>query len=656
MASSSSGARPPAQGGDVLSQLRTYFGSENIVDVFENTAFAAPGSQYGFGLYIVSGVLDDAVLQERGRSLRQAFDDIQMEYGTNATAIKGKGKPRHYASIQTTADCCSCKYEYAGVSRHKVWRTETVAGLKEIDTWLQQSVGVPWRCCNEVVANWYRAADREAIPWHTDASELYDEHNEVLSLSMGAKGIFCIQPQSRDSNRWQHEAGWYKKEATRRQHWIQLQLRMAVPVLPGDLMVMWGRFQTFCVHKTIHAPELDAVGVSNVILPKYSSRNEWLRLRWSQWLGQPPRGDRLCITWRNITHHLNTPERRCPMALLEPSRGDAPPRADPPLAGGRGDAPPRADPLPPPPPPPPPMPEREPSGGPVPESPPPPVTEPHLEHVDVDETKKYLREVDDFLRYASVLMSEYEEKLKQVDNAETSARLEAGMKQLADLKHFHASRQVVAEMTVDLAAKLEAIRTWRGRRSTFMVLQTPDDNSKERKRGLMGSGPSRAARVIITLRTFCKLLENAEAGGWLLGNFTGTPAAMDCQDEPLLQIGPSGAKLESVSSFLRQRKMATKCWELQLDWTKSMERVFLQPTTDAGKQKKPRGEPDQETMSREVGKMWIDLMVMEKKRQLQQLHEVSATLPWTVASWEDMPVTVWLKTTVQEHTEKEADQ
>ena len=93
-----------------------------------------------------------------------------------------------------------CKYDYAGTKRHvryRIGEPDTPAVVNEIleylqDMWNLSSNEVP----DCVVVNWYDAS--KGIDWHADDEYLFkdeEQPTEILSLSLGADGVFCVRPR-----------------------------------------------------------------------------------------------------------------------------------------------------------------------------------------------------------------------------------------------------------------------------------------------------------------------------------------------------------------------------------------------------------------------------------------------------------------------------
>ena len=102
---------------------------------------------------------------------------------------------------------------------------------------------------NEVVANQYHVYDKN-IPYHTDANGLLDENPTIISISVGpTTGAFCYAPDSKTGfgRQW---GGGRKQSKIKKMH-KEKGVQGIVPLEPGDILVMWGGFQRYFVHKTL---------------------------------------------------------------------------------------------------------------------------------------------------------------------------------------------------------------------------------------------------------------------------------------------------------------------------------------------------------------------------------------------------------------------
>ena len=101
---------------------------------------------------------------------------------------------------------------------------------------------------NELVTNQYEIAKEEYTPWHTDKNPLLGCVSLIVSLTLGAPGVFCFAPfyGVESASKWNH-----KCEETKKQRYIDGGVRGSVDLWPGDLLLMCGTFQEHMAHKTL---------------------------------------------------------------------------------------------------------------------------------------------------------------------------------------------------------------------------------------------------------------------------------------------------------------------------------------------------------------------------------------------------------------------
>ena len=75
--------------------------------------------------------------------------------------------------------------------------TEGANFPRRLDQYMQSELGLQRVNIPDcLVVNVY--AEENYIKWHTDDDPLFDTQNrevEILSISLGADGVFCVQPQ-----------------------------------------------------------------------------------------------------------------------------------------------------------------------------------------------------------------------------------------------------------------------------------------------------------------------------------------------------------------------------------------------------------------------------------------------------------------------------
>ena len=216
-----------------------------------------------------------------------------------------------------------------------MFKVHEISPFKSVCAWVHDSHNVPrQQHFDEVVANIYSRQQNQCIGAHTDQSELLGKTSDILSLSMGAAGVFFWQPSPDGPLR-----RWNKKEADRHATERGDGLWGCVPLLPGDLFLAAGTFQHHLHHGSLSYTE--AADIEQV-LSKYQACNEAKAvLRSPEYLqyfvNSVPLPDRSVITFRRIENHY----QGCPQAFQDVY--NAPP---PPPAPWAGDAAPLATPAP----------------------------------------------------------------------------------------------------------------------------------------------------------------------------------------------------------------------------------------------------------------------------------------------------------------------
>ncbi len=105
---------------------------------------------------------------------------------------------------------------------------------------------------HQIVGNCYANALSQAIPWHSDQSDLLSHNADIVSVSLGCGGVFCYMPNERQVKSDFHKSlSLGKTWGTRRQVAIERRLRGCVPLFAGDVLLMCGSFQECMQHKTL---------------------------------------------------------------------------------------------------------------------------------------------------------------------------------------------------------------------------------------------------------------------------------------------------------------------------------------------------------------------------------------------------------------------
>ena len=184
---------PAASWKDVLE--KTY--GKQMVDVFEGTQFASYGAEHGFGLYVFRNAYEDVKSQAAHVNLETMFRGLATtEERQQRSVTVGSKATGFYKSVQAVSnDKCKCLWKYAGAEKHRLYNVAQFKGLHDPLQWVQAlgegSGVVPF---NQILSNLYEVASDDKIPAHTDSNPLLNESTEILSLSLGAPGVFCFEP------------------------------------------------------------------------------------------------------------------------------------------------------------------------------------------------------------------------------------------------------------------------------------------------------------------------------------------------------------------------------------------------------------------------------------------------------------------------------
>ena len=195
----------------ILANLRACYGADSVVDVFENTGMALKARDLNIGCYVVRGVLTSAQLAAWHQALEGSVAYIANTKGTRAVDLKGdRPGPPEYRTIQCTAGKCTCKYAYAATARHKLFKTFEVKPFSDVCDWLHKTHKVDRQeYFDEIVANIYDRGLNQCAGFHTDQNPLLGETSNILSVSMGAPGVFYWRPNPDGKLRGAGE-GWTK--------------------------------------------------------------------------------------------------------------------------------------------------------------------------------------------------------------------------------------------------------------------------------------------------------------------------------------------------------------------------------------------------------------------------------------------------------------
>ena len=241
------------------------------------------------GCYVVRGVLTSE--QELGwhQALSNSMTYIAEMHGIRKVELKGhRSGPVVFRTTRCVSGRCICTYAYAGTARNGLWKVSDWKHFQDACDWLHNEHNVDWPDrFNEIVANVYSRPQNQCVAEHTDQSELLGATSNIVSVSLGAAGVFYWRPspngtlRRRISDASQSRWRWwrnllyhrhrlcrqyqcphrcrgrrvvpprwvYKKEKKKRHEAEQiLGYWGCTPLLPGDMMLCSGRFQ----HELIH--------------------------------------------------------------------------------------------------------------------------------------------------------------------------------------------------------------------------------------------------------------------------------------------------------------------------------------------------------------------------------------------------------------------
>ena len=242
-------------------------------------------------------------------------------------SVEVKGKKLHYKTLQMTDDSCTCRYVYEGNVKNPRIK---MSGVDAVSDFVQSFYGK----CNaesehhfhQIVGSRYDKPTNQAIPWHSDQSDLLSPNTDIVSVSLGCAGAFCYMPNEKAQFSDFHKSlklggQWLK----RRQVAIDRGLRGCVPLFAGDVLLMCGSFQECMQHKTLPLRPSggacsEALSVSSIVgdvMARYpgttAERFAWLPKAVEQGLTAGGE-DRGVLTFRRIAHHYDgsNSTTRCP--------------------------------------------------------------------------------------------------------------------------------------------------------------------------------------------------------------------------------------------------------------------------------------------------------------------------------------------------------
>ena len=172
-------------------KLLAVYGPARVVDVFKDTGMEQEARRLGIGGYVVRNAISDEQAASWHQALTGSLVDIANAKGTRSVELKGSTKKLWYRTIQMTTGFCTCKYDYKGTGRNPLLKVHDVLPFQSVHDWVHESHNVPrQQHFDEVVASIYSRQQNQCIGAHTDQNPLLGETSDILSLSMGAAGVF----------------------------------------------------------------------------------------------------------------------------------------------------------------------------------------------------------------------------------------------------------------------------------------------------------------------------------------------------------------------------------------------------------------------------------------------------------------------------------
>ena len=260
----------------ILAKLQACYGPDRVVDVFKGIGIESKARDLNMGAYVIRNVLPPEQLAIWHQALEDSMMDITNKTGsTRAVDLKGdRPGPARYRTIQCTSGLCTCKYDYAATGRHKLYKTKEIKPFADVCDWVNKIHKVDRKeYFDEIVANLYSRSENQYAGYHTDQSDLLGATSDILSLSMGAAGVFFWRP-SPDGPLRSNGEGW-AKEVYRHDAEKKAGLWGCVPLLPGDLFLCCGTFQHHLLHgslKYTEAANVDEVTVNYSTCPEATVR------------------------------------------------------------------------------------------------------------------------------------------------------------------------------------------------------------------------------------------------------------------------------------------------------------------------------------------------------------------------------------------------
>ena len=177
----------------LLPKLVGRYGWARVVDVFKDTGMEHHAQKLGFGSYVVRDVLPTDACDQFHTALEITLNNLALQ--TSVRSVQCKGKKQWHNTIQCTGGACACKYEYEGTARNPVYRIHDTEPCNELSEWLHADLAVPRQdYFDECVTNIYSRPSDQCIPPHTDQNPMLGPTADIVSLTLGAAGVFFWRP------------------------------------------------------------------------------------------------------------------------------------------------------------------------------------------------------------------------------------------------------------------------------------------------------------------------------------------------------------------------------------------------------------------------------------------------------------------------------
>ena len=101
---------------------------------------------------------------------------------------------------------------------------------------------------NEIVANDYAHINDEYTPWHSHKNDLLDDEALILSVTVGALGVFCFVSRhgAESAKKWN-----FKNVTKRKVYYKEQCVRGCGALWRGELMILCGTFREHMAHKSL---------------------------------------------------------------------------------------------------------------------------------------------------------------------------------------------------------------------------------------------------------------------------------------------------------------------------------------------------------------------------------------------------------------------